>query len=253
MGKFAVLLPAAAFIAVFVGGNRILGGSEAPAPHWNAGVQLAGQEASGPVRHEGVPGAPRLRRVARDMAIARRAVLHRSDVRPSFHPLPASHSDGGCRRTGRDLPRLTVTGHAQTGFAADISLTLSRVQLFPNARQAAAYFRATNNRKELLCIRDFVQAAVTGESGIRVAYARIQHTPQLGGRTAIYLMGFQLRGTSGGTENYPVEVLSVQVGRAVVNLFYAFIYSPDGSRPCDCELRDAAKVVSRLARAGVAD
>jgi len=38
-----------------------------------------------------------------------------------------------------------------------------------------------------------------------------------------------------------------------VNLFYAFIFSPDGSRPCDCELRDAAKVVSRLARAGVAD
>ena len=268
MGKLAFLLVPTAFFAVFLGGQKIFGAAgDFHSRNWdslqgNGSARTtrspkhtklsARKEASH--RHEQPTGsasrAPTVRRRANDMALARRAVLHLSDTTANFHRIRIPGGDR-CRETLPDLSHMTVTGRAHSDYAADISLILSTVQLFANARQAAAYFEATNNRKVRRCVRRFVTRSLTGARHVDVVYSRVHHRPQLGDRTAVYLLGFRITGTSGGHETYPVELLNVQVGRAVVSLFYAFIFSPDGSRPCGCELRDAAKVISRLQAGGI--
>lgn len=82
-----------------------------------------------------------------------------------------------------------------------------------------------------------------------VRYARLQREPPLGARTAIYLIDYVTRLSDGSRQDYPVEMLTFQIGRAVGGVSFSFVPSDDGLRPCSCELNEARLVVSRLGRA----
>ena len=69
-----------------------------------------------------------------------------------------------------------------------------------------------------------------------------------GAETAIYLFNYAITLSTGRKLTYPVELLTFQVNRAVGTLEYNFIFSPDGRKPCQCELDEARLVSSRLYR-----
>jgi hypothetical protein len=191
--------------------------------------------------------APRERLVAADMAIARSAVLHSSDLAPSWKRARLSpDNENGCSENDPDLSRFTVTGKARSAFRGGQSLMVSRVKLFANAGQAALYFEAISNRTILRCIRDGIKRALR-RANLRpqVMYARFQEEPPIGARTAHYVIGYVIT-TDKGSYEYPVDVLTFQMGRAIGALSFSFVPSDDGRRPCACELDEARLVASRL-------
>jgi len=191
--------------------------------------------------------------VASDVALARAAVLHPDDVNIGWRKVPPTPTkSSGCPANRPDLTSYVITGEADTAYAgpSGASSQESRVKIFANELQASGYFEATNNEVVLRCIRDgFASSFRRSGVKVKVVYARLDDQPALGEQTAIYLLGYSLRGKTGGTQGYPVELLSFRRGRAVVSLGYSFVFSEDGSRPCTCELNDARVVASRLAGA----
>ena len=194
---------------------------------------------------------PRKHLVPADMAIARAAVLQPNDVNSIWRRIPAPTSGGrGCPENNPDRSRFTITGRGRSMFKAGSgALTESRVTLYANAGQAALSFEATNNRANLRCIRDGIKSWLRGKGWKpRVLYAKLQREPAIGSQTAIYLVGFVITLSDGTRVEYPVELLNFQMGRAIGSLQYTLVFSPDGSRPCECELDEARLVSSRLAR-----
>ena len=76
----------------------------------------------------------------------------------------------------------------------------------------------------------------------------MQTEPSIGSQTAIYLVGYSIALSDGSRWEWPVEMLTFRVGRAIGALQYIGVVSPDGSRPCQCELDEARVVASRLSR-----
>jgi hypothetical protein len=111
------------------------------------------------------------------------------------------------------------------------------------------YFEATSNRTILRCIRDGVKGALR-KAGLqpRVLYARFQKEPPIGSQTAIYVINYIITLSDGTRYEYPVDVVTFQVGRAVGAVSFSFVPSDDDSRPCSCELDEARLVASRLYR-----
>jgi hypothetical protein len=197
------------------------------------------------------PHAPRERPVAADMAAARNAVLRSSDLSAGWKEVRASAKGGnGCPENDPDVSRFTVTGEAQSAFKGGQSRIESRVKLFANGGQAALFFEATSNQTILRCIRDGIKRTLR-KAGLRprVAYARFEEQPPVGARTAIYVVGYVLTLADGRTLDYPVDILTFQIGRAVGALSFSLVPSDDGLRPCSCELDHARVVASRVNRA----
>jgi hypothetical protein len=191
--------------------------------------------------------------VARDVALARRAVLHPDDVNMDWREVPPTPTkSSACPGNRPDLSRYVITGEADRSYAGPggDSSQEARVKIFANELQASGYFEAVNNEAVLRCVRDGIAASFRRSGAkVKVVYARLEDEPALGEQTAIYLLGLSLRGKTGVKQGYPVELLSFRRGRAVVSLGYSFVYSEDGSRPCACELNDARVVGARLAGA----
>jgi hypothetical protein len=271
----AIAVPLLLFAATLLGGARLLdlellpadassrASSEAPAaPRATAknrgsrlkaikGLRAKSQNRTGKDAGPSSARAPRVRLVAADMAIARNAVLRDSDLYASWNPVRVSNRDGpGCPENDADVSHLTVRGKAQSAFKSGQSLMDSRVKLFENPAQAGAYFDATFNRTVLGCIRDGIKNALR-KRGLEpeVIYARFLTNPPLGARTAIYVVAYAITLSDGSKFEYPVEVLTFQVGRGVAALSFNLVPSDDGSRPCSCELDEARRVAGRLQRA----
>ena len=194
---------------------------------------------------------PRVRLVAGDTAIARDAVLRETDLHASWSPVRVSNRGGpGCRENDADISDLTVTGKAHSALESGQSRMESGVKVFRNPAQAGAYFDATFNRTVLGCIRDGIKSALR-KRGLEpeLIYARFLTEPALGARTAIYVVAYAVTLSDGSKFEYPVELLTFQVGRAVAALDFSLIPSDEASRPCSCELDEARLVASRLDRA----
>jgi hypothetical protein len=258
-----LLLAAAACGLLFAGalwaGTKVLPTGADPTPYGDVsrlGTTTAAEETtdapkrakkkSNSDRHD-----PRKRLVRADMAIARRAVLHPKDVGWAWTPAPVPRGDGpGCPANDPDRSRFTITGVGRSLFVTGTGhRSESRVTVFANAGQAALNFEATNNRTILRCIRDGIKRSLRRE-GLRprVLYARLQTEPSVGSQTAIYLVGYRITLSDGSRWEWPVEMLTFRVGRAIGALQYIGVVSPDGSRPCQCELDEARLVASRLSQ-----
>jgi hypothetical protein len=193
--------------------------------------------------------APREHHVSADMEIARKAVLHASDIEAEWVPVRPPRDAPPCRQNDPDLSRFTITGEARTVFESPAGVTRmeSRVRVFPSVDQAAAYFDTVNNRAKLRCIRDSTKKWLA-ENGWRPRplYARVETDPPIGTQTAMYLVEYAITLSTGRKLKYPVDVLTFQTNRAVGTLQFDFVFSPDGSKPCQCELQEANLVASRL-------
>ena len=261
----------AAAVAIFAGGvylgGNILGVWEgvpaAPAaaePPMASTVRLTGAQPSerlgrvarkASARRRKDPHAPRERLTKADTALARKAVLRFSDMRRGTWEATRPITDGGpgCPANDPDLSRFSVTGKAASAFRGNESVIESHVTLFANAEQAALFFEATSNRAILRCIREGVKGALR-KAGLqpRVVYARLEKEPPVGARTAIYVIAYVITLSDGRLFEYPVDVITFQVGRAVGAVSFNLVPSDDGLRPCACELEEARLVASRLYR-----
>jgi hypothetical protein len=141
----------------------------------------------------------------------------------------------------------TITGDATSRFVAGDSLIESRVIVFAARGQASSYFEAKYNEAHFGCIRDDVLRRFR-KAGLRprVVYARMSTEPPVGARTVHYVIGFMVTSKDGTKQPYPMDFVTFQMERAVGVLQFNFIPSPDGSRPCQCELDHARAVASRL-------
>lgn len=254
----AVVACGVLFFGVFLAGTKVFASDEgaaeaagAPSDTTTANEETADEEKGSGSKSGADSHAPRKHRVAADVAIARKAVLHAKDVGAGWHQVPLPTDKGrACPENDPDLSRFTITGEARSIFEnGGGARTESRVRLFENGGQAALYFEATNNRTILRCIRDGVKGWL-GRKGWkpRLLYARLETQPPIGSQTAIYLVDYVITLSDGTRQEYPVELITFQVGRAVGALQFNFIFSPDGSRPCQCELDEARLVSSRLYR-----
>ncbi|MEO8290462.1 MAG: hypothetical protein ABI649_05640 [Gaiellaceae bacterium] len=246
------------FVGVFWASSRVSAGESSPNPPSAAAppVTTTPEESSKPAKRSKNPSSNKSHdyqehHAASDMRLARKAVLHPDDVAAIWHPADLGADSGpGCPQNDPDLSRLTVTGRARSLYRTDNGAsTESRVKLFANAGQAAAYFEATSNRTVLLCIRNGIKGWLK-RKGLQpsVLYARLETEPAIGARTAIYLVSYAITISDGTRVEYPTEYLSFQVGRAVGGVSYTMVFSPDGSRPCECELDEARLMASRLYR-----
>lgn len=250
-----VVLAAGRAMGAFEAPERVAPPIEARAPAEVKGSgagrskRSAKQKSAG--RVQGAGKAPREQLVVADVALARKAVLQPGDLAPPWRAFRAPEQKApGCPANAPDLSRFTITGRASSAFKTGRGgQTYSEVTVFANAGQAALYFEATSNRTVLGCIRDGVKRNLN-RSGFdpTVMYARLLRQPPVGAQTTHYVLAYAVKLPDGTRQEYPVDVLTFRAGRAVGALAYNFVFSPDGSRPCTCELVEARLVAGRLLR-----
>jgi hypothetical protein len=124
-----------------------------------------------------------------------------------------------------DLSRFVVTGKARSMFGrGSPALIESRVKVFANSGQASEYFRLTSGRPTLDCMREGVQEWLRAKrTSPELIDAKVLSRPTFGEQTAIYTFGFWLQGRNNTKYEYPVEVITFRMGRAIAALSFNFI------------------------------
>lgn len=168
----------------------------------------------------------RERLTARDMAIARAAVVRESNLKPPWREV-ASQDRGnhGCSGSKLNFARFTVTGKAQSEFKTPGGgLIESKVKIFTNAGQADEYFRLTSGQTVLDCMREGVGSALRN-AGLspKLLSAKLLTTPPFGEQTAIYIFDYSIQGTDGNRYEYPVDVVTFRMGRAIAAVSFSFV------------------------------
>ena len=220
----AVVAIAAVFGVVVFGAGSAFG-------VWDGG---AGQASNSPGN---VPGAktqkaakknqnPRERLTARDTAIASAAVVRQSNLKPPWREV-ASRDRGnqGCSGSKSDFSRFTVTGKAQSEFkSGGGGLIASKVKIFTNAGQANEYFRVTSGQTMLDCMREGVGGALRN-AGLspKLLSAKLLTAPPFGEQTAIYTFGYSIQGSDGNRYEYPVDIVTFRMGRAIAAVSFSFV------------------------------
>jgi hypothetical protein len=98
------------------------------------------------------------------------------------------------------------------------------VKVFANSGQASEYFRLTSGQATLDCMREGVQEWLSAEgTSPELIDAKVLSGPTFGEQTAIYTFGFWLQGRNNTKYEYPVEVITFRMGRAIAALSFNFI------------------------------
>jgi hypothetical protein len=185
-----------------------------------------------PTRAGRDPRAPRQRLEARDMAIARAAVVHPENLTRSRWYQVASPPDGPrkpCAGSNPDLSRFTLTGKATSAFrAGNVARIVSSVRVYANAGQASLIFQATATPKALRCIgtgmlRDIRAAGRKAGVKARIAAVRVYPQVALASQGAAYQVVFALTSSRGKTEPLPIDVFVFQAGRAIGALSFTAV------------------------------
>jgi len=171
---------------------------------------------------------PHERLTMRDTAIARAAVIRSSNLAPRWRKIaPPARSSHGCPGSKPDLSRFTITGKAQAMFKSPRVASIdSKVKIFSNAGQADEYFRLTSGQAVLDCMRDGVEGMLRdlGLSPKRLS-AKLLTAPAFGEQTMIYTFSFSIAGADGHRYEYPVDVVTFRMGRAIAACSFSFIAS----------------------------
>jgi hypothetical protein len=200
-----------------------------------AGLALAAPASAGP-RDE------KERFTKAGKALARRAVLHRTDLPAGWRPVSVPARSSRCRSYDPDLSRFTLTGKARSAFVHPSGAGIgSSVAVYVSARQAAAAFEAEARPGLLTCMSAGIvkQFAKSGIKALVVA-KRMSRGPRLGTRNASFRMVFML--TLGGqTLPYDVDLITFQAHRAIAALSFQAIGGPVRQ-----QLAFARRVASRI-------
>jgi hypothetical protein len=190
------------------------------------------------------PGDPQRRPTPADQALARAALLRRSDLRnwltrPRVKPTVANR----CRSFSPSLSSLVETGAAQSPeFVRGRLVVSSNVIVFATTNQAAAAWRQLATLKLLECVRE--KLASTPGIHVRSISNRLLAFPQVAPRSTAFRSSFRLS-AFGDAKNSrgSFDVVLLGRGRALAVL----AASADGDAfPAAIERRIASLIAKRL-------
>jgi hypothetical protein len=180
------------------------------------------------------PRSEKVRPRPADVALAKSAVLTRSDVGPDWQRVKAQRDDDSqfaCPGFNPDFSRFTVTGQAYASFrepsppGAQIDAT---VAVFKTRGQAAGDFRLGAKPQFARCLAVQLRKAFRNyPDGVRgtVISSKMVTAPKLGERAAAYAIRARLTGPGGSLPVW-VDVVAVQRGRSIA----ALVFTALGSR-----------------------
>ena len=172
-------------------------------------------------------------------ALARRAVLHRSDLSGSWRPVSVPARSNRCRSYDPDLSRFTLNGKAHSAFVLQSGAAIgSSIGVYVTERQAAAAFAAQAKPGLLTClsagiVKQFARAAA-------VVAKRMSRKPRIGARSASFRIVLMLN-VGGGNAPYDVDLVTFQTHRAIAALSFQAL-----GGPVPKQLVLARRVASRL-------
>ena len=175
-------------------------------------------------------------------ALARRAVLHRSDLSRGWRPVSVPARSNRCRSYNPDLSQFTLIGKAHSAFLLPSGAAIgSSVGVYVTAGQAADAFAAQARRGLLTCMSAGIvkQFARSGIKAVVVA-KRMSRGPRLGAQTASFRVVLMLS-VGGGTAPYDVDLVTFQKRRAIAALSFQAL-----GGPVPKQLSVARRVASRL-------
>ena len=193
------------------------------------------------------PRAEKIRLRPADVSLAKRAVLHQSDVGPDWRRVATKRLPGGqfsCPSFKPDFSAYTVTGQAWSSFQLAAGAQMdSTVAVFRTRAQAIGDFRLGARPELAAChARQIRQAFRRYPAGIegRLLSSKMVKAPKLGERSAAYAMTARLSGNGTSLPMF-VDILAVQRGRSIAALYFTGV----GSR-LPSQRYFAATVVGRL-------
>ena len=175
-------------------------------------------------------------------ALARRAVLHRSDLSGSWRPVSVPARSNRCRSYDPDLSRFTVNGKAHSAFVLQSGAAIgSSIGVYVTERQAAAAFAAQAKPGLLTClsagiVKQFARAGIKAA----VVAKRMSRKPRIGARSASFRIVLMLN-VGGGNAPYDVDLVTFQTHRAIAALSFQAL-----GGPVPKQLVLARRVASRL-------
>jgi hypothetical protein len=188
------------------------------------------------------PHDPKLRFTRAGQALARRAVVHLSDLR-GWRPISRRPARARCRGSyDPDFSRLTVTGQARSAFAlSNRALLSSKVAVYVEERQAAAAFRIAVTRGFLACAgTKLLEGFARANIGARIVSKTMTRGPSLGTRNTTFRIVFSVSVRS-RTTPYFAEVIAFQIHKAIAELAFQGY-----GRRIRGDLAVARKVANRL-------
>ena len=181
---------------------------------------------------------PRLEKLAirsADQALAKRAVLRRSDLAAGWSRLPTNTGEGSppnCPGYRPDFSAYTITGRAESAFQRRGRSILSEVEVYESRADARGDYALSTAPPAARCLgltlRRQLAAASVGFTA-EVASALRVPAPAVGERRAAYRIVVTL--AAGGTRvSVYVDVLVFLRGRAIGALFFTSSPQPLGGR-----------------------
>jgi hypothetical protein len=179
-----------------------------------------------------------------DMALARHALVRRSDLAAGWTAVnvPLDSSGPRCRAYNPDFSRFTITGKAGSGFMHGAgSAIASGVEVYPSSAQASGDWAEGARPAFLSCFasklaRQFAKSGVA----VSVASKRASRSPRLGVRSMSWHIVFRLS-IQGQSVPYYVDLYGFQVGRATGSVSFQSL-----GKPIPRQVALARLVASRL-------
>jgi hypothetical protein len=191
-------------------------------------------------------GEPRLeqkRLRPADMALAKRTTLRAADLGRGWTRRQPDRSAGQlptCPGVDVDFSMFTITGTAQSAFAAGIANVQSHVEVFESRSDASRDFRKATSAPVLRCVGRWLRdEAAKASPGARVISSRLLSRPRLGERGILYRVVMEVPIDTGRLRVF-VDIVAFQRGRTSVALVFSSAYAPARG-----ELGVARKVVAR--------
>lgn len=180
----------------------------------------------------GSPRDERERLNPADMTLAKRAVVHKTDLVPGWRRVPSTPDKPGddrCSGYDPDFSAFTITGKADSTFAHGAGAhVMASVGVFPNATQAAGDFKAGAKPGLLRCLRSsllqgFREAHVTA----RIVSSRMASTPRIGAQSVSYRVVARISPGSGRPRfNAYADVLVFRQGRSIGAIVFVSAFAP---------------------------
>lgn len=183
-----------------------------------------------------------------DVALAKRAAVHKSDLLPTWRLLYSGRPDdsGPPCSFDPDLSAFVITGDRETVFehGATGSRLVSGITVFRSVRDAVGDFNAQAKPAFMRCMRTMmVQAFRKSHYRTRITSSRMLAPPKIGAQSVSFRLAARISPTAGGSGGTVYsDFLAFRQGRS-----QAVLWSMSPVRPLQGQL-ELARVVQRRMR-----
>jgi hypothetical protein len=191
--------------------------------------------------------APIQRHAAKDMALARRALIRKADVGKGWESVRAvtGRSTLTCKASNPSMAGIVETGAASSGFRGTAQVIGQVAWVYRTAAQAATLWRRVAGKGFLCCLVEAARSA----GGLQVTKLKSGElaAPKLAGRTAAYRVIATAK-VQGKTVNLTYDNFLLAQGRTVTQITFGSVQPI----PSAVELALARVVSKRLGTVGAA-